>query len=116
MSKHTGTFTVLNITGETIYNIRVSHSTTDYTASEIDIEKLVDNERSTKKGVVETSSGNRDHWNVSFNFANGVQISGSHACGFESDDDGGNVVVSLHHNYFKILNPKSSNCESSYDS
>ncbi|WP_028888885.1 hypothetical protein [Tenacibaculum ovolyticum] len=115
MSKYTGTFNVLNITGRTIYNVNVSHSTTDFVSGEINIPELSDNQTSNEKGRLETGSGNRDHWNVSFNDANGTQYSGSHACGFESEDDGGNVTVSLHHNYFKMLNPKSSSCESNYN-
>ncbi|WBX77732.1 hypothetical protein PG911_05590 [Tenacibaculum ovolyticum] len=116
MSKYTGTFNVLNITGETIYKVIVSHSTTNHVAGEVNIPELKDNQRSSQKGRLETSSGNRDHWNVSFNDANGTQYSGSHTCGFEPEDDGGNVTISLHHSYFKMLNPKSSSCKSGYKS
>jgi hypothetical protein len=59
---------------------------------------------------VVTSTSETDYWTVSFVNGSGVLVVGSNDCGFESEDNGGNVVLQLYPNYFSIVMPASSSC------
>jgi hypothetical protein len=65
--------------------------------------------------ALKTSTTNKDRWPVSF-IMNGRLYTGHENCGFESADNGGNVVIVLNAEDWNIDMPKSSSCsDNDYD-
>jgi hypothetical protein len=110
MAEYTGTFSVQNNTGGTITNVSISHTTTDWPGSVIQVPSLADG-GTAAGGMVDTSTSNLDRWTISFINAQGVIITGYENCGFEKSDNGKNVVIVLCQEYFNVIMPASSSCD-----
>lgn len=110
MSMHYGTFSVQNNTGAQITSVVVQHRTTDHGSSHITVPSLA-NGATQGGGKVVTSTSNKDRWSVSFMDSSGQLRTGHENCGFESEDEGGNVLVVLNVSNFSINMPKSSSCD-----
>ncbi|MBP7260400.1 MAG: hypothetical protein KBB37_03855 [Bacteroidia bacterium] len=110
MSEYTGTFSVQNNTGGVITNVTVMHATTDWPNSTIYQSSMGINATATG-GIVDTSTTNKDRWSVSFTDSNGDLRTGQEDCGFESEDNGLNVIIVLCLEYFNIVMPASSSCD-----
>ncbi len=109
MSEYKGTFSVKNNTGGTITNVVVTHATTDWPTSTINPPSMI-NGQTVGGGSVITSSGNKDRWSVAFINGSNQLRTGYENCGFESEDNGGNVTIVLNSEEFDVDMPKSSSC------
>jgi hypothetical protein len=115
MSEYQGTFSVQNLTGGTITNVVAQHSTSYWGQSLVQSQSLTNNASATG-GKVITSTSQTDYWTVSFINGAGLLVVGSTSCGFESDDNGGNVNIQLFGSYFSVIMPASSSCtDNSYN-
>jgi hypothetical protein len=112
-TQYTGTFSVFNNTGSTLTSIVIQHSTTNNGVQRNAVASL-DNGAVSGTASFVTSSNDTDHWSVSAQ-GRGL-LTGEEDCGFESEDEGGNVLIILNAWNFGIVNPASSCCMSnSYD-
>ena len=109
MSEYKGTFNVQNNTGATITSLMVQHSTSYWPAGLVTAGSLSNGGTTGEAGVI-TSTAETDYWTVSFVNGAGLVVVGSTSCGFESDDNGGNVTIQLYGNYFSVMKPSSSSC------
>jgi hypothetical protein len=110
MSTYTGTFTVINNTGATITYVAVTHATTDFGPNTVKAASL-EQGQSTQPTPLTTSTSNTDRWSVAFVNGAGQVLCGLENCGFESEDDKGNVRVVLNYETFDIDMPQSSSCQ-----
>jgi hypothetical protein len=108
MSEYTGTFTVTNNTGATITSVVVTHYTTDYGPNTFQAASL--GSTPSTPTPLKTSTTNKDRWSVAFVTGSGQLLTGQENCGFESEDEGGNVRVVLNPEDWDIYMPKSSPC------
>jgi len=109
MSEYKGTFNVTNDTGATITNLTAQHSTSYWQAGLVTAGSL-SNASASSEAIVVTSTSQTDYWTVLFINGAGLLVVGSTSCGFESDDNGGNVNIQLYNNYFSVIMPSSSSC------
>lgn len=109
MTIYTGTFTVLNNTGAAITSVAVTHYTTDYGPNTFRADSLAEGITSGTTNL-KTSTSNKDRWSVAFVNSSGQLLTGQENCGFESEDEGGNVRVILNPEDWDIYMPKSSPC------
>lgn len=109
MTTYTGTFTVNNNTGATITNVVVVHYTTEFGPNTFRAESMASTVTGGQTSLT-TSTSNKDRWSVSFVNANNQLLTGQENCGFESEDQGGNVRVILNPEDFDIYMPVSSPC------
>jgi hypothetical protein len=116
MSEYTGTFSVQNETGGFITNLVAQHTTSSWPPGTV-TEGSLANGGTSGTGQVDTSTSNTDYWTISFTNGVGILIVGSTTCGFESNDNGLNVVIKLYPTYFSVIMPRSSSCNNnSYNS
>jgi hypothetical protein len=115
MTTYNGTFTVLNNTGGPINNVVVSHTTSEFGTTSFRAPTLGNLTMGAPVGLT-TSTSNTDQWTVSFQNSTGASFTGEENCGFESEDNGRDVVVILGILSYSIIMPVSSCCtRNSYD-
>lgn len=118
MSMFAGYFKFQNMTGQKITKGSCGHWTTDWGRSDIDLSGLEAGGMSEAKDFT-TSSSNRDRWTFDITLADGKSYRcQEHACGFESEDNGGTVILQVivkgdSHSFHMIM-PRSNSCSSSF--
>jgi hypothetical protein len=110
MSTYTGTFVVVNNTGGTITNCIVSHVCSGQPTTTFGPGTLTEGQTSNPPTALSTQSSSKDRWSVSFLNSLGELMTGQENCGFESEDQGGKVLINLGSEKFDIVMPKSSSC------
>lgn len=115
INMYSGTFSIANKTGNSISNVSVEHIQTDYPNATLSVDSL-DNGSSSGTMAFDTNNHHGDYWYVSFLDSSGNLWTGNERCGFESEDNGHNVTITLNATQFSITMPASSSCtDNDYD-
>ena len=109
MTAYTGTFHVINNTGQAITNVHVKHTASGQTATEIDASALAVG-AATGSQTYYTQSGSNDDWDVSFQLPGGdTKTRDGKQCNVPNAD-GLACVITLNANDFSIVTPDTSPC------
>jgi hypothetical protein len=109
-TQYSGTFTVVNCTGNTITGVTVTHD--GYVHNTATAKSLEPG--ASVSQVLNAQTGTSDDWTLSFTMNNKVYSRNAKRCDYETTDAPQTCIVALYLANFSIVMPVSSSCEHNY--
>jgi hypothetical protein len=111
MSAYSGTFTVVNCTGNSISNVSVTHTCASFTNA-VSATSMAPGAGASQ--TLNSQTGSNDDWSITFSMGGTVYSRSGKQCNYEQEDAPQTCVIALYRDDFSVLTPVSSPCLNNY--